>query len=47
MIYGPYSSGWRDEEDEREARRARRGAMVGAAVLLASAALVLKALGVF
>lgn len=47
MIYGPYSTGWRDEENARARVYARRWAWVGVAVVLASAGLVVRALGVW
>lgn len=37
MIYGPFSTGWRDEETARKERRAGRiGAVVGIVLLVVS-----------
>ena len=38
MIYGPYSTGWRSETDRRNTKARRRGAWLGLALVLASAA---------
>ena len=40
MIYGPYSTGWRSEAERRNLIARRRGAWLGLALVLASAAAV-------
>lgn len=37
MIFGHYSTGWRDEENRRQAREKRRGALLGVVLVLVSA----------